>query len=121
MEPDAPGGSGNSETRPPLQQAGTAAATDLGSVLASARATIAQLRPGHVSVETLVPPQLLHPASAVELYGPLLGAHIWPWTAAMPRALGRSLGAHAGTAAAPRQHAMRGGCSCAARVSAAPD
>ena len=45
---------------------------DTGAALACA--TLAQLRPGAVRYDLSVPAQLLHPASALQLYGALLGA-----------------------------------------------
>jgi hypothetical protein len=35
---------------------------------------LAQLRPGEMRYDLSVPPQLLHPASALQLYGATLGA-----------------------------------------------
>ena len=56
----------------PPAAAGAAKGGDTGTALACA--TLAQLRPGAVRYDLSVPAQLLHPASALQLYGALLGA-----------------------------------------------
>ena len=56
----------------PPDAAGAAKGGDTGTALACA--TLAQLRPGAVRYDLSVPAQLLHPASALQLYGALLGA-----------------------------------------------
>jgi hypothetical protein len=56
----------------PQAAAGAAKGGDTGAALACA--TLAQLRPGAVRYDLSVPAQLLHPASALQLYGALLGA-----------------------------------------------
>ena len=56
----------------PPAATGAAKGGDTGTALACA--TLAQLRPGAVRYDLSVPAQLLHPASALQLYGALLGA-----------------------------------------------
>ena len=70
-----------------------AATGDTGAALACA--TLATLRPGAVRYDLSVPVQLLHPASALQLYGALPGASFL-------RAAGGSCALAPGSAHSPR-------------------
>jgi hypothetical protein len=79
MAPDAAAAAGAAPAEAPPASSGKAARDAAGgasapSALAAARAALAQLRPGDVHYDFAVPPQLLHPASALQLYSALLGA-----------------------------------------------
>jgi hypothetical protein len=102
---------------PPDGAAGAPAAKGGDGGAALARATLAQLRPGAVRYDLSVPAQLLHPASALQLYGALLGASLAAssWLRHPPRHHPRSernLGARS-AAAAPSASARHRRAACA--------